>query len=669
MNKIFLFLMTFASFQLFGQSISDDFENYKAGDFIAKTNKTWTTWTNKPGTGEDSQVSSEKAKSGTLSAKFSSTAASGGPTDLILPFFGNLTTTKDLGVFESTMWFFIPKDKTAYFNYQAKNPVGGVWAMDFNFDKDGTFRLACSGAGGLQKKGDYKQDTWFKYSCKIDLTNNAWAISIDDVEVATFSTTNNSLFAMDIFPSDANALFYIDDITTKYTPFVPKQTDAAMATISLKKQMLDGKTYISGGSIRNLGKDTINTIEYTWTDGKSTYTENLTGLNLFPLKSVAIAPKDAYTASAKANVITYNITKVNGKTDEDITNDKKSITVNVVVPAKGKKIIAEEATGTWCQWCPRGHVAMNSMAKEYPDHFIGIAVHGNGTDPMKIQDYADAIVGTGYPSAFVNRTNQIDPGNLEGYFFERIVEAAQAKVEPKVTFETKSREMKIDFKVTFNADVKKGDYKFVAVVLEDSIKGTTTAYNQSNAYAGGASGVMGGYEKLANPVLAAKMFYNHTARKVLTNVAGDALKSNPKEGDVSNLSYSFVIPATSREKHVEVVGFVLDSEGKVVNGEVIDFADFKTFVGTNDLTEHPYFEAMFPNPTSDKTIVALNITETSPVVIQVSDLNGRLVSATNFGTLQGNNKLTIDSAAFPSGIYSVRIKIANEIVTKKLVKN
>ncbi len=74
---------------------------------------------------------------------------------------------------------------------------------------------------------------------------------------------------------------------------------------------------------------------------------------------------------------------------QNTSDDTLLTNVSVVVPAPNKLVIGEEATGTWCGWCPRGAVALNWMDKDYEGFWQGIAVH-NG-DPMTDATYDNAI--------------------------------------------------------------------------------------------------------------------------------------------------------------------------------------------------------------------------------------------------------------------------------------
>jgi hypothetical protein len=92
MKKIYTLICSLAMFgSAMAQNFSDNFDSYTANAYLAQTNTAWKTWTNKPGTTEDVRVSSAKAKSGNNSLYFNSSASSGGPSDILLPFRELLT--------------------------------------------------------------------------------------------------------------------------------------------------------------------------------------------------------------------------------------------------------------------------------------------------------------------------------------------------------------------------------------------------------------------------------------------------------------------------------------------------------------------------------------------------------------------------------------------------
>lgn len=99
------------------------------------------------------------------------------------------------------------------------------------------------------------------------------------------------------------------------------------------------------------------------------------------------------------------VTKVNGE-----AFDGQKVTVSVPAFNGGfvRKIVAEDATGTWCGWCPGGIEALDYLKSNYPDRAIAIGVHcsnGNMKDPMEISEYLKFVsdyVG-GFPNVLYNR--------------------------------------------------------------------------------------------------------------------------------------------------------------------------------------------------------------------------------------------------------------------------
>jgi len=99
-QKYFILLgVLLASSASKAQTFSDNFDSYKSGDNLAATSATWETWSSPNGGADDVKVTSTKAKSGSNSLYFQSTAANGGPIDLVLPFGG----VKNTGTFSLKM--------------------------------------------------------------------------------------------------------------------------------------------------------------------------------------------------------------------------------------------------------------------------------------------------------------------------------------------------------------------------------------------------------------------------------------------------------------------------------------------------------------------------------------------------------------------------------------
>jgi hypothetical protein len=68
-------------------------------------------------------------------------------------------------------------------------------------------------------------------------------------------------------------------------------------------------------------------------------------------------------------------------------------------------------------------------------------------------------------------------------------------------------------------------------------------WSQSNAYAGGGSGEMGGFEILPNPVPASQMVYDHVARTILPSFTGQSgsIPSSVSMGEVHSYTFSVTV--------------------------------------------------------------------------------------------------------------------------------
>jgi hypothetical protein len=79
------------------------------------------------------------------------------------------------------------------------------------------------------------------------------------------------------------------------------------------------------------------------------------------------------------------------------------------------------------------------------------------------------------------------------------------------------------------------------------------------------------------------------------------------------------------------------------------------------------FVQNIPNPAKDQTVISYQLNNSANVSLQVNDITGREVFATNFGVQSaGANQYTLNTSAFAPGIYVYTLMVNNSKVVKKM---
>ena len=669
MKKQYLLLFCSALIgSTFGQTFSDNFDSYAVGDNLAAKSAVWETWSGPNGGADDVKVTNAKAKSGSNSIYFQSTAANGGPADVVLPFGGMRTN----GQFSLKMAMNVDAGKNAYFNFQEQTTVGKGYTIDVYFMEDKTLNINNAAAGNLLSVS-YPQGQWFEFELKVDLNTNTWDLYIDGTKVGAFQNATRALASMDLFPINGSS-FYVDDVSYSYTAYTSTTKNASVTYIDNVIGFLAGANVIPSVEIRNLGTTTITEAEISIKYNGNTLTKKLTGINLAANGLYSTKFDNALSIVGGSGDVVASIVTVNGGKDDNANDDSKTITINPIVPAKGKMVIGEEATGTWCQWCPRGAVALKTMHDKYDGFFQGIAVHNN--DPMENPYYDAAIASkiSGYPSALVDRGTKMDPSAMGGDFIKRIQIAPKGVMDIAAKYDAVTKIMSVSVETTIQSDIS-GDFRIACAIVEDDVSGTTSGYNQSNAYAGGGSGVMGGYEKLPNPVPAAQMVYDHVGRLIAPTFAGlpNAFGASATAGQKFVHNFSFEMEPSWEMMQMHIVPMFIDKNGMIDNGGSLPFIDarnkaFKdgTAVLASQALNGPDTRmALQPNPSDKQFEIALFGVINGQSSLEIVDMQGKVV----YQSQQLSGKMTIPSQDWSAGVYLVRLNENGQIFQKKFIKN
>lgn len=673
-------LLAFASQ---AQTFSDDFESYTSGIALGPQSPDWRTWSGLGGGSDDVNVvtTDNHTVSGSKSIYFSSTSSTGGPSDCVLPFGAAPLTT---GHFTFTAWFKVPAGKTAYFNFQGNTTMGNLYTLDCFMDNAGNISIQNSGSEVLA--ATYPQGSWFELSIDVNLNTNNWNLLINGTSQGTWVNATDQVYAIDIYPADAQASYWVDDVSYNVVPYTLPSVNAGENLISTTNTVvgqngLVGQNRNLSVSVRNLGTSTINSFDLAVDlNGGTPVVQNVTGLSLASLATTQVNITTPFALVSGANTFRAIVSNVNGAgPDGDATDDTIMKTITPVAPAAGKMVVAEEATGTWCQWCPRGAVYMDAMASQYDGYFAGIAVHNS--DPMTVTNYDAAIGGLigGYPSALVDREPEIDPSGLEDGFLARIQVAPKAFLVNGATYNSSTRELKVSITTTIQQNIS-GNYKIACVLTEDDVTGTGSTWSQANAYSGGAAGPMGGFESLGNPVSYTLMHYNHVARIISPDFGGqaNAFGTSATVGQIFTHTFTYTLPATWDETQIHIVGIFIDPAGLIDNAASATISEAVATgytsgtevgtVGVNELTAPDAQVAIYPNPANTNANITLNLQQSAAVQVAIYAVNGTLVAKKDYGMLSGGMLLPVDLNSYETGMYFVHVSIDGKTTVLKMIK-
>lgn len=655
------------------QTMNEDFESYSPGTYMGVASPDWSTWSGTTGGAEDCQVVDMSSIGGSQGVYFSTTGG-GGPQDVIIDF-GGAYNTGDF-VFETDMY--IESGNGAYFNFQGESSVGSVWSMNCQFVDDGM--LYIDDGDGVKFTSTFPLDTWFTITFDINLSVNDWEVLVDGSSLGVVQFDYNQVASIDIYPVNSNyggngfASYYHDNIQFDHTPYVMPAINGAVTQIT-NTSGLSTQEITPSVRVRNLGTTTVTDFEVELSYDGSTVSETVTGVSLASGDYYDVDFTTAMTLIPGANVMTGTIMNVNGGgADDDASDDSKSLTLDPVVPAPGKMVWGEEATGTWCGWCPRGAVYMDFMEDTYGDFWEGVAVH-NG-DPMEDSVY-DAGIGPligGYPSALVDRGGDVDPSGFEFAFLNRIVIPPTALIAPSATYDESTKLLTTSIEVAFETAATGTDYDLAFVISENDVTGTSSGYNQNNSYSGGGAGEMGGYEDLPSPVPASMMVYDHVARTIQPGFGGMSgiFPSSVAAGDTYSQEFEFTIPSAWDLEELHLIGVLINnSTGEVDNAGLISWEDVEIIEGEIDdasIAEQAVTDfELYPNPANEIAYIQVGDVRNENVSVAIFDLSGKLITSKVFGVQNGNFVLPIDVNYFESGMYSVQLTIGESTTTEKLI--
>lgn len=334
--------------------------------------------------------------------------------------------------------------------------------------------------------------------------------------------------------------------------------------------------------VKNLGKSAVKKIEVAYKVGSGeVQTASFDVGNDFVYNTYGQFALDDIVCNEPGIAIplTISVTKVNG-VDNTGSNKEVKIELNSITAADGFKriFLVEEATGTWCAWCPGGIVVLEYIREKYPDMFALAAIHssnGSQIDRMQVASTAEwrQTYAHSFPMAFIDRETSVIVSNNAAPNKQVIDDfVKEHKEQPglmgfgDITYSVDDQSvMTVTTTVKTAYDMQNNDrYRLSYYIVQDGVG----PYNQNNGYA--ASGyVNDGWEKKPRTV---STIYDDVVRYMIGGAKGvsNSLPAEMKKGE--DATYTTTIPLTAvTSRAFRLIAFIVDTKtGNIVNATKIE---------------------------------------------------------------------------------------------------
>jgi hypothetical protein len=458
----------------------------------------------------------------------------------------------------------------------------------------------------------------------------------------------------------------------------PVANDASLTAVtpvagSPSSYGMTGSNINIGGTITNEGLSAITSIAVKYSNGTSTYTDNISSVNIASFATYNFTHNVPYNIpSAGTHPITVWV-ELSG--DANHSNDTLGTIINGVMFIPTHHVTVEEGTGTWCGWCVRGMVYLDSMRAVHPYDCDLIAVHN--ADPMTDATY-DAGVGTliaGYPSTLVNRDLVSDPQNIFDDYTNTIGDFGYADLMPTVTFNNATRVATVNVSAHFAVGLT-GDYRLACVFTEDNVHNTAGGqWDQHNYYSfqsqniplvDNESGM--DFQALPQVIPSAQVYYNFVARTILGGFNGQvgSLPSTIPAGSTQNYTFTYTIPAGYNVWLMHVKVLLIDNT--TASKHIMNSAGVWTPLAVESPDASPLNGVqVYPNPVNQNMNVAVTMANSENVTVEMFDMTGKLISSENEGQLSlGEHIISIDGSSLANGMYLVKVTAGTSVVTQKI---
>jgi hypothetical protein len=443
--------------------------------------------------------------------------------------------------------------------------------------------------------------------------------------------------------------------------FAPAQKDLMLKRInpsdSLQRFQEVQQPMALGGTVMNYGRDTITSfvVKYTINNGPA-LSHTISGISLAPFDTFNFLHNTPFTPQAIGNHQVKMWVEMTGDTYP--ANDTANARIQGAAFRPKKKLLIEEGTGSWCDQAPRGIAYLEAIRGGDFSETCIISEHR--MDSMVVPDYDDYLFKLRWnfvPYFLFDRRLNVAPRD----FFNVALQQMQRFGFADLQLNTQHTANNIDVTTTIVPAIDlSGDYRLVAVVIENGVHKNANGWQQANAYAGGTLGPMGGFENKPNPIPSADMYYDRVARAAAPSPGG--IKGLLPTTMLHNQSYTQTISCPIQPgwdvSKLRVVVMLVSYTSK--DSMVLNSNQTTAPLGIRE-QEYKFADlTISPNPAADAAKLSFRSIQGNNGQIRLTDITGKTVLQYPLsGEELRKGNYTIRTTGLQPGLYFVTLQLAD----------
>ncbi|MBI3142744.1 MAG: Omp28-related outer membrane protein [Bacteroidetes bacterium] len=665
-NRAFIIglFLTFLHCAAYSQSYFEDFDKMEVGKGIAAQSLLWleTFGNGRPGQrSSDAKVVDSKSFSGDKALYFVN--ENGVQADVRLSF----GKSYDIGLVDFSMKMYLPMGKTAYFEIRGSQSLSTDLSLVFETNGRGSYTVV-DNLGNDLATGSHPVDEWFGLNLKMDLTTNSWGLGVGTSNPQTFFCPMNKAAYIRLVGSDRFGGYHVDDVRYKVTPYDYKDFNVAMFDASYVGGQFSGSPVSITATVRNLGSYEVNVLTLGIIYNDVLYKETIEGLSFFTGNSFTYQFDTTFPAVAGTHYAEILVLDVEGKPDEDESDNVKVIKIRPLEPAQGKKILVESGVSTFCGDCPSAYVIHQMLESSLEGLVVPIQIHKD--DPMSPNvSYADFFGNYTLPYSLMHRNEELSSSitSAINQMTKELEREPLATMEIGAVMNQDSSTLTVSVAYAVKQVVEGVGWKVACAWVEDHVTGLESGYNQRNNYWNGALGPMGGYEQLPRIIHGSQMVYEHVLRNYQPSFLGsNELPVGKQLGDSTLFSFSFTRGSTWQLSEGRLVAMLIRPDGSMDNVQDIPIREAlargEIVLGLPTPAQKPAM-VIYPNPASDHVnICAPQIYVDAYVTIR--NVSGQMVYS---APCAGGIPLAIKTAHWARGMYIVEMGSPGMVNQSRLV--